>query len=115
MSSTIEIKTTEFTGMAAAYRVGDVLRDVMCGFVSMWISSCVNANGGASEVGRIMFYRGTTFYGANHRAMARSLLEDFSEEVDALLETGEGDFRPLLNKYIQEVQSIRAEELVDDR
>ena len=115
MSNQIEIKTTEFTGMDAANAVGDHLLNVMCGLVSMWISSCVNANGGASMVRKLVFYRGKTFYGANHPAMAKSLLEDFSEEVDALLETGEGDFRPFLNKYIQEVQSIRAEELVDDR
>lgn len=114
MSRRIEVETTEFTGMDAANRVGDALRDVICGFVSMWVSSCVNANGGASKVGRLMFYRGTTFYGANHQALVRSMLEDFSDEVDALLETGEVDFRPLLNKYIREVQNIRVEELVDD-
>lgn len=114
MSSQIEIETKEFTGMDAAYRVGDELRGVICELVSIWISSCVNANGGASKVGRIMFYRGRTFYGANHPAMARSLIEDFSDEVDALLEAGEGDFRPLLNKYIREVQNIRAEEMVND-
>ena len=61
-----------------------------------------------------MFYRGRTFYGANHLALAQSILEDFSGEVDALLETGEVDFRPLLNKYIREVQNIRVEEMVDD-
>lgn len=114
MSSTIEIQTTEFTGMDAARRAGTELRDIMCGLVSMWISSCVNANGGASKVGRIMFYRGRTFYGVNQPAMARSLIEDFSDEVDALLEAGEGDFRPLLNKYIREVQNIRVEELIND-
>lgn len=114
MSSQIEVETTEFTGMDAANRVGDALRDAICGILSMWISSCVNSNGGFKKLGRIMFYRGGTFYGANHQALVRSMLEDFSDEVDALLETGEVDFRPLLNKYIREVQNIRVKELVDD-
>ena len=114
MSSQIEIETTEFIGMDASNRVGDALRDAICGILSMWISSCVNSNGGFKKLGRIMFYRGRTFYGTNFHALARSLLEDFSDEVDALLETGEVDFRPLLNKYIREVQNIRVEEMVDD-
>lgn len=114
MSSQIEIETSEFTGMDAANRVSDALRDAICGILSMWISSCVNANGGFKKLGRIMFYRGRTFYGANHQALVRSMLEDFSNEVDVLLKTGEVDFRPLLNKYIREVQNIHVEELLDD-
>ena len=51
MSRRIEVETTKYTGMDAANRVGNYLRDAICGILSMWISSCVNSNGGFKKLG----------------------------------------------------------------